>query len=380
MSEEAARMNEPSQLDRPAAWRKAHRRRLSTPGLGPTELLLLLVLDLVGVRDEGRLVDGTARPDVGWATRDDGQPLSRRELAALVRLPHGAGGRAELEAAILGLIELRHVVVAADGAVGVVGWSELQESPDAARKRRARVSPDSQRTEPGHSAECPPQKIEDRGQRTEPESDVDARTRAETPSDPPTLGELVRNARDLSGRALAWLAGKTGLSVDLLARVERGQATPTRAELESIAGALGDEDLARHPLPEVDPSIPAQVAACLHEARASLGAEEPRPAVDGALVREVMAARPEGADLLEAWRTVIRRAAEEARRNLEDGRGRGSRDLEFLTLRALGRADRFRRYLGQHDLDKRREPPKQRSSPGHVVARAGRKYTSGGKL
>lgn len=136
-----------SQLDTPSAWRKAHRRRLSLVGLGQLELLLLLVLDTVGVRDETRTVAGDVRPDVGWATRDDGRPLSRRELAALCRLAPGAAGLAELAAAVDGLVELGHVVVADDGAVGVSAWAELQESPDALRKR------DKRRTEPGQDAD-----------------------------------------------------------------------------------------------------------------------------------------------------------------------------------------------------------------------------------
>ena len=54
-----------SQLGHPAAWRKAHRRRLALVGLGPTEQHLLLVLDMLGARDPARLVNRLPAPDVG---------------------------------------------------------------------------------------------------------------------------------------------------------------------------------------------------------------------------------------------------------------------------------------------------------------------------
>ena len=130
-----------SQLGHPAAWRKAHRRRLALVGLGPTEQHLLLVLDMLGARDPARLVNRLPAPDVGWATREDGRALTRRELAAHLRLAPGAAGLAELEAAIAGLVELGHAVVADDGAVGVTGWADLQETPRRRRRHRGAPQP-----------------------------------------------------------------------------------------------------------------------------------------------------------------------------------------------------------------------------------------------
>lgn len=130
-----------SQLDRVATWRKAHRELLDLPGLSLLELALLMTLERRGIRDPARLVAGVARPDVGWSVRRDERPDTRRELAAILRLPPGLAGVAELDGAIAGLVELGHVVVADDGAVGMVGWVEMQESPDAGRKRDQRKGP-----------------------------------------------------------------------------------------------------------------------------------------------------------------------------------------------------------------------------------------------
>ena len=62
-----------SQLGHPAAWRKAHRRRLALVGLGPVEMLLVLVLDVVGVRDlDRRAAEAIAA----------GSPAIRAEISA----------------------------------------------------------------------------------------------------------------------------------------------------------------------------------------------------------------------------------------------------------------------------------------------------------
>ena len=75
-----------SQLGHPAAWRKAHRRRLALVGLGPVEMLLVLVLDVVGVRDlDRRAAEAIAA----------GSPAIRAEISA--RAAHVLGqDRAEL--------------------------------------------------------------------------------------------------------------------------------------------------------------------------------------------------------------------------------------------------------------------------------------------
>lgn len=125
-----------SQLDIPAAWRKAHRKLLGLAGLSTLEFALYCVLERAGMRVADRLAGGKPRPDVGWGTRDDGRPMTRRELAAHCRLPPGTAGLADLEAAIAGLVELGHAVISDDAtAVGLVGWVELQESPEDRRAR-----------------------------------------------------------------------------------------------------------------------------------------------------------------------------------------------------------------------------------------------------
>ena len=390
-----------SQLDRVSAWRKAHRRRLAIVGLSGIEQHLVLVIDMLAIRDLGHLVHGEARPDVGWAVRDDGRPLTRRELAAHLRLAPGQEGARELGEAIAGLVELGHLVVADDGAIGSVGWCDLQETPDAQRKREARagrredspppaaasrapagVEPaDVSGTPPGQSAECPTQMSEDRRQNQSSSDNAGAGL-----PEPATLGARVRFARESMGLGLARISDRTGISPATLRAIEHDEVDATTDELDLLARHIGDPSIARASALPVAAGDVALVAGELHDVRAGLGAVEPRPAVTGDVARDVWAPAkagliPEGMGLVEAWRTVMRRAGEEAKRNAEDGRG-GRRDLEFMTLRSLGGATRWRRYLGNSDLDRRREPRQARASPNgaHVVVTKGRKYTDGNPL
>lgn len=360
-----------SQLDTPAAWRKAHRRRLSLVGLGQLELLLLLVLDTVGVRDETRTVAGDVRPDVGWATRDDGRPLSRRELAALCRLAPGAAGLAELAAAVDGLVELGHVVVADDGAVGVSAWAELQESPDALRKR------DKRRTPPGHSAECPPQKTEDRRQNSIAVSTREAGT---PPASGRTLGQRLRLAREsaVTPLSLRQASARAGLDVEDLRRFEDDTSTPTRTELRAMAKVYGDPAVADLELPEQDEGLAGAVAREHHDLKLELGLaspDDPLPVVDAALVRTVNAPREtEGKALADTWRTVLRRGAERVRR--DGGRGRAA---EFYRLDILAKPGERKRLLDTPDLDRRldeqpRRPQKQTGPRNNELAPRVRRF------
>jgi len=375
-----------AQLDRVSAWRKAHRKLLDLPGLTLLELALLLVVERRGVRDVARTVAGGARPDIGWSVRPDGRPDTRRELAALCRLPPGAAGLADLNAAIEGLVELGHLVVADDWSIGMTGWAEQQESPDAHRKRedreRARRAPkalppgrdpDDGGTPPGQSTECPPQRTEDRGQKTDLNSGDDPRAQAgatpvkNAPPEPRTLGGRIGLTRVQFGLSVAKIAERSGIDAATIRRIEADEALPTRGELEVLARVLGDPDLATVDLPARDEGVVRDVAGQLHDARAALGTDEPRRLVDGGLVREVFAPVelvPTGTTLAEAWAVVIRRAAEQARRNAEDGRP--GRDLEFFTLAWLGKPDRWRRFLANSALDQRRQ---QRAAPARASPR-----------
>ncbi len=87
-----------TQLDQPAAWRKEYRRRLGMLGLSQLEHHLAMVINAAGVRDVARPVRGQPRLDVGWATREDGRPMVRRELAAAMCIPPTAAGLAGLPA------------------------------------------------------------------------------------------------------------------------------------------------------------------------------------------------------------------------------------------------------------------------------------------
>ena len=95
-----------SQLGHPAAWRKAHRRRLALVGLGPVEMLLVLVLDVVGVRDlDRRAAEAIAA----------GSPAIRAEISA--RAAHVLGkDRAEwwIQARTIGPSAADYVFVKGD--------------------------------------------------------------------------------------------------------------------------------------------------------------------------------------------------------------------------------------------------------------------------
>ncbi len=389
-----------TQLDQPAAWRKAHRRRLGSAATSPLELLVLLVLDVVGVRDPAR------RPDVGWATSDDGRPMTRRELAFRCRLAPGPAGLAELDAAIAGLADVGLVVV--DGAaVGVSGWVEMQESPEdrrvrdderrareAERKRVARAAKSGERPPPsadehgtltGHegapSADSPApsadsgavvsrERTEDRGQ-IDPVVAPPARVPSPAPSIR-TLGQRLRLARERGAVPLPVdaAAKRAGLDPTDLRRFETDKTIPTRDELGRLARVYGDPGIGGFELPEQDPDIAREVARAWHRHRVELGLvgeDVAEPAVDGTLVRQVFTPA-EGGALLETWRTVLRRAAEEVRR----GKGR-DRSAEFFRLDWLCRPTARRRYLDAPDLDRRLDEARERAPPrgrGQPAARA----------
>lgn len=339
--------------------------------------------------DVAELEDGS---DAGWAIDSRGLPFTRDRLARLL-----AATPAQVDAAVEQLLNAGVLVVDQRGRLGLLDWRRSQEDPSAERQRRRRgLDRDADREHPVTSGvtvtpDVTPisrpeeQRTEDRGQNPE-SSDPPAGARGSAPPPPRTLGQRIQATRTLVGltiRTVAQRATARGVPIGdaLLRRIEADEAQPTRVELEALAREIGDSSLAQVEIPETDPTVAEQVAVALHAQRAEFGIEEPRPVVDGNTIREVFAPEPwlrDGLSLLDAWLVVIRRAGEEHRRNVEDNRS--NRDLQFMDLRSLGGDQRWRRYLAATDLDRRREP-RQRGAPGgHVVARAGRKYTSGGKL
>ena len=320
--------------------------------------------------DIAELEEGDA---VGWAIDSRGQPYTRDRLARLL-----AATPAQVELALEQLV-VAGVVVVRDGRIGLVDWRRTQEDPSAERQRRRRGHERDEPVTPGVTVTrpvTPPSPPEDRGQRTEDRvPDVNAGADTRESFDPASVAQRIRDAREHGASPLPVEAAarRSGIPATALRDLEAGRASPTCAELESLARAYGDPSLLR--LPGLGPGAAEQVLDALFEARQGLGAEEPRPRLDGDVVRYVHAPEPwlpEGLSLLDAWLTVIRRAAEEARRNRESGRA--NRDIEFLTLRSLGGDRRWRKYLDTPDLDRRLEP-RQRGSPrstGHVVVRAGK--------
>ncbi|HMV68678.1 MAG TPA: helix-turn-helix transcriptional regulator [Myxococcota bacterium] len=324
--------------------------------------------------DVAELVEGS---DVGWALDSQGRPYTRVRLARLL-----AATEAQVDLAVEQLLAAGLILDDARG-LGLLDWRRTQEDPSAERQRRRRgherdeecVGP----VTPGVTvtrAVTPASPPEDRGQRTEdrkPAAAAGADTRESF--DPAAIAQRLRDAREHGAAPLPVEAAarRSGIPATALRDLEAGRASPTCAELESLARAYGDPSLLG--LPGLGPGAAEQVLDALFEARQGLGAEEPRPRLDGDVVRYVHAPEPwlpEGLSLLDAWLTVIRRAAEEARRNRESGRA--NRDIEFLTLRSLGGDRRWRKYLDTPDLDRRLEP-RQRGSPrstGHVVVRAGK--------
>jgi hypothetical protein len=393
-----------SHLDRVAPWRKAYREL--PPGLTTLELALLMTIERRGMRDAQRLVAGQARPDVGWSVRDDGQPDSRRELAAIVGL--GPTGAAKLNAAIDGLVALRRIVVADDGALGMVGWSEGQEPPTSAtpvprtrgrssteRVRAHRERERERRRNTGETDETPPsngetaegtgrgtpgnvaetlgetahggdmggQKAEDRGQKTEL---AGCAPRAGAT----TLGQRLRVARESGAvpMGVGTLAKGLGLDVAVVRAFEADEQLPTRYELRAIASVLRNPEIAELELPsERDPSVVVFVVNLHRKFELEfeiVGPDHPQPRIDGEVARWVFTPGGTAEEILAGWRLVLERAAEKIRRELE--RGRGGDSAGWFTLSHLSKPKIWREYLDKHDLDHRRSCSPNTSARGRV--------------
>jgi transcriptional regulator with XRE-family HTH domain len=55
----------------------------------------------------------------------------------------------------------------------------------------------------------------------------------------PALGRAIRQLRQKRGVTLETLAGKTGITLNMLSLIERGEGNPTWATVKGIAAALG---------------------------------------------------------------------------------------------------------------------------------------------
>jgi transcriptional regulator with XRE-family HTH domain len=354
-----------SQLDRVSAWRKFHRKRLAIVGVDIVELALILVVDGTGMRVRDRTVSGEPRPDVGWATRDDERPLSRRELAAMVRLPGGADGLARLDAAIASLVELGHLVVGDDGAVGSTGWEELQETPDESRKRAARrrragqssdrpaAGRDNDRITSGQSADSPPQKTEDRRQKTDSELSPSAGAGAR-PLGSETLGERLKLTRVAWGWNEALTSRRTGIPVGTIRDFEADRAIPCRAELAQLALHLGAPELEQADVADLDQDVVDAVVLLEAQAREALKLD-PIPRTAGAPdVARLVHSTGEDDQTLANWAIAIRRQREDVQRQLDRGDHRG---VDFLRIETLAKPKTRARLLADAGLDVRRPAP-----------------------
>jgi transcriptional regulator with XRE-family HTH domain len=55
----------------------------------------------------------------------------------------------------------------------------------------------------------------------------------------PALGKAIRQLRQKRGATLETLASKTGITLNMLSLIERGEGNPTWATVRRIAAALG---------------------------------------------------------------------------------------------------------------------------------------------
>jgi len=55
----------------------------------------------------------------------------------------------------------------------------------------------------------------------------------------PALGKAIRELRHKRGASLETLAGKAGITLNMLSLIERGEGNPTWATVSGIAEALG---------------------------------------------------------------------------------------------------------------------------------------------
>ena len=371
-------------MDRPwtKAWRTAWREECMDE-LGAAAKLLRWCL-----RDHVVDVDGDG---IGWAQTEDGRPLGLPRLSRLCSL-------AEAEV-VEGLrqLEVAGLIVSRGGVYGVLGWKETQESPAAARMRRHRSATPGVTVTPPVTPTTPPEgsEVTDRGgedQRTEDRiNNTGDVTRAPTENPGPVRGSSPVNASTSRpahapvddahpGQRLKLTRERLCMRIDAAAKLaaiprgtldklESGSMQPTRAELVALAKAYGDPDLAKLPAIDGDggATIAEQVVREIHRHRVELElAQGDSPPITAADIRVAWAPaetdRAAGRDLLAAWRTVIRRAAEEIRR--DRGRKKPTRSAEFFRLDSLGGADRRRKYLDTPDLDRREElTPQARGSP-----------------
>lgn len=351
-------------------WRKLGRDLLTderTLRLSQLALHLRLVLEIMGDADEDQLVAGAAAPGVGWLIDEYGDAYDIERLAALVRADEAA-----VEVALRELERARIVVRSDTGAVGTVDHEERQLDPTTKRTRawrsRQPAAEDAEHAGNGAGTQAEQPGNDQRAESREQRAEV-------PPTDPPaqapaceiraTVGTEIRLTRERLAWRPALVSERAGIPRGTLTSLEQGHIQPTRDELDKLAEVLGNPDLRKFPAVDDDGNwaIPQQVVGELYRLRLELGlADGPAPEVDAATVRTVFAPaaadRAAGRDPLATWLTVLRRAAEEIRR--ERARGKATRSAEYFRLDdkgGLGGEARRRKYLETVDLDRRDDGP-----------------------
>lgn len=347
-------------------------------------------LDLCAIALRQYLAQHVGRVDddgTGWATTDKGAPVTPARMALILKTPLAAV-HASLE-----LLRRAGVAVERSGEWGTVGWVETQELPEATRQRKYRearsagvtenvtVTPDVTVgvTASGQKPVTANTTVTPRGteeQRTEllptppagvredaPPSTGQCATNAD-PSSPTApqdiqrpIGDRLTRARELIGTyTQATAAACADMPQGRLKNLEAGVLLPTRDDLLRLSRAYGQPEIATWDIPVRDQEIITAVATLHRDLAVELGAlAQNAPAMSS----ERMAAdiyATESADLAtgltlrQAWERVLRRAAEELRRELARGRQNGR---AFFTIRGLAGSDRRAKYLALEDLDRR---------------------------
>lgn len=374
-------------------------------------------LDLCAIALRQYLAQHVGRVDddgTGWATTDKGAPVTPARMALILKTP--------LAVVHASLERLRQAGIAVErgGEWGTVGWTATQELPEATRQRKYRearsgvtenvtVTPDvtvgvpasGQKPVTANTTVTPRGTEEQRNRITLPPpagvredyppvaghcaTDANPNPNPNSPTAPPEIQrpicERLARARELVGTyTQATAAARADMPQGRLKHLEAGVLLPTRDDLLRLSRAYGQPEIAAWDIPVLDQEIIAAVVTLHRDLAVELGALAQNA---HAISSERMAAdiyATEAADLAtgltlrQAWERVLRRAAEELRREIARGRQNGR---AFFTIRGLAGSDRRAKYLALEDLDRRDDLPPRTSRRGPAPPQNPDRLTTG---
>lgn len=332
-------------------WRKSWEEKWRDEASDTLGVLAKLLRALLG--DIAELEDGS---DVGWAIDARGRPYTPVRLAILlsssvetVSVPHVQDALQQLADA---------GVTVTDGVrVGVVNWRSTQEDPSAQRQRNHRA----RQRDGGRDSHA--QKTEDRRQNQGEEEDAREAAHSSPRNAEQTIGRRLSQSRLQLGWSEALAAKRANMNIATLRQLERDEDMPVASELEALAAAYGDPELAHLKLPDRDPNVARAVVHAYHQHAQDLGriarnVPLPEPTPDDV---RVVWSTGEGPQTQGNWLTVLARFAQQGRRERERGK---TWAVENFTLRVLASPRVRPQYLERIDLDTPPPEARQRAPPG----------------